>query len=132
MSDSKSIYDPYKALEAYIETHMYEDAMRLLNDLDTQNLIRLKSKDCNELERARLFSKRTAAEKLRNIILAKQEKHLRDRRKEHEMRLKAIEERRASARVKDRGGIGEYHIDSDVLEAAELNETEFDFSWMEA
>ena len=132
MSDSESIYDPYKALEAYIETHMYEDAMRLLNDLDTQNLIRLKSKDCDELERARLFSKRTAAEKLRDIIRAKQERHSRDRRKEHEMRLKAIEERRASARAKDHGGISEYHIDSDLLEAAELNETEFDFSWMEA
>ena len=125
-------YDPYKALEAYIESHMYEDAMRLLNDLDAKNLARLKSKDCSELEIARLLSKRTAAEKLRNLIRTRKERHSRDLREKHEMRLKAIEERRASARVKDHGGIGEYHIDSDVLEAAELNETEFDFSWMEA
>jgi len=44
-------YDPYKALEAYIEREYFDDALRMVNQIDDEILKRLRFLGISEVER---------------------------------------------------------------------------------
>jgi len=110
-------YDPYKALEAYIERGYFDDALRLVNQIDDEILKRLRFLGISEAERYTLMSRRTAAEKLRNII--KQREVI--KRREQEQRERDRSERIAKKRL-TASAETEYHIDPEILAMAEANE----------
>ena len=124
-------YDPYEALQAYIDKKMYEDALRMVNEFDEEFLKRLRFLDISDAGRYTLMSKRTAAEKLRTILAVKIKNQEIERQREYEQRERERSER--IARMKVPGSADNvYHIDPDILAIAEANETEVDFAWMEA
>ena len=124
-------YDPYEALQAYIDKKMYKDALRMVNEFDDEFLKRLRFFDISEAERNTLFSKRTAAEKLRTILADKIKNQKIEEQREYEQRERERSERIAKRRVPGSAD-SVYHIDPEILAIAEANETEVDFAWMEA
>ena len=124
-------YDPYEALQAYIDKKMYEDALRMVNEFDEEFLKRLRFLDISDAERYTLMSKRTAAEKLRMMLGVKIKNQEIEEQREYEQRERERSERIAKRRVPGSAD-SVYHIDPDILAIAEANETEVDFGWMEA
>jgi len=114
-------YDPYKALEAYIEREYFDDALRMVNQIDDEILKRLRFLGISEVERYTLMSRRTAAEKLRNIIKTKIVQSKFRKRREQEQRERERSERIAKKRL-TASAETEYHIDPEILAMAEANE----------
>lgn len=114
-------YDPYKALEAYIEREYFDDALRMVNEIDDELLKALRRYECSVADRYILHSRRTAAEKLRNIIKTKIEQSKVRKRREHEQKERDRSERIAKKRL-TASAETEYHIDPEILAMAEANE----------